>query len=269
MLDNSENQIKSDLKSGQHENRSCEIEFAIRHVTFHNEENKLTVLKGAIYQSEDKEDYVTVTGAFHLSIHGLVLKTKGEWVNLPRSGNVFKVEQYIVRYPEQMMDIVRFLSSEYFSKGLGPLMAQRIVEQFGNKTFEIIEKEPNRLIEAPGVGQKRIQMLILSWKGFQHLMSAPPIPQPDYEIEERRTNSGASERTVVPPKNSYQERLSSPKWQKKRLEVLQNANWRCQLCGNDREELHVHHSYYERGRAPWDYPNSSLIALCKRCHEKT
>jgi tetratricopeptide (TPR) repeat protein len=79
-----------------------------------------------------------------------------------------------------------------------------------------------------------------------------------------KTDSGVGKTS----KNIYHEKLSHPKWQKKRLEILQYANWRCQLCGNSEDELHVHHSHYEKNRDPWDYPNSSLIAVCKICHEK-
>ncbi|MBF0279108.1 MAG: hypothetical protein HQM13_15010 [SAR324 cluster bacterium] len=69
---------------------------------------------------------------------------------------------------------------------------------------------------------------------------------------------------------SFQKKLKDPQWEKRRIEVLENAQWRCQLCGSKKEELHVHHSYHEKGKNPWDYPDSALIALCHSCHaEKT
>ncbi len=64
----------------------------------------------------------------------------------------------------------------------------------------------------------------------------------------------------------YAEKLKDPRWQKKRLEVLNNAGWICQLCGDDKAELQVHHPKYIRGREPWDYTN--LISLCVTCHGK-
>lgn len=67
---------------------------------------------------------------------------------------------------------------------------------------------------------------------------------------------------------SYIEKLKDPRWQKKRLKVMDYAEWRCQLCGNGEETLHVHHSYYERRKLPWEYPDGSLIALCATCHGK-
>lgn len=65
----------------------------------------------------------------------------------------------------------------------------------------------------------------------------------------------------------YLEKLRDPRWQKKRLEILEYANWRCQICGNSKETLHVHHSYYEGRKDPWNYPNGSLICICESCHK--
>lgn len=65
---------------------------------------------------------------------------------------------------------------------------------------------------------------------------------------------------------SYREELGDPRWQKKRLKILNYANWRCQICGAKDLRLEVHHSYYERGKKPWQYPDGSLIAVCFRHH---
>jgi len=67
---------------------------------------------------------------------------------------------------------------------------------------------------------------------------------------------------------SYYEQLKHPRWQKKRLEILERAGFECEDCGSGERKLHVHHSYYERGLAPWDYPDESLHCLCEECHKK-
>lgn len=72
----------------------------------------------------------------------------------------------------------------------------------------------------------------------------------------------------MPNKTSYSELFKHPKWQRKRLEVLQSANFECESCGSGEVQLHVHHSYYEKNLAPWDYPDESLHCLCENCHEK-
>lgn len=65
----------------------------------------------------------------------------------------------------------------------------------------------------------------------------------------------------------YAELLRDPRWQKRRLEVLQAAGWRCSRCRNQKANLQVHHSRYIRGRMPWDYPDELLAVLCDDCHE--
>lgn len=67
---------------------------------------------------------------------------------------------------------------------------------------------------------------------------------------------------------NYSEKLKDPRWQKKRLKVMEYANWRCQICGTKDNTLHCHHSYYTRGKQPWQYPDGAIICICQRCHEK-
>lgn len=67
-------------------------------------------------------------------------------------------------------------------------------------------------------------------------------------------------------KRSYSEKLKDPRWQKKRLEIMQRDNFQCQACCDDKETLHVHHSYYEKGKEPWEYPDDSMRCLCEVCH---
>jgi hypothetical protein len=67
---------------------------------------------------------------------------------------------------------------------------------------------------------------------------------------------------------TYSEKLKDPRWQKKRLEILQRDEWICQNCGDDESTLHVHHKWYEPGNEPWDYPPEALITLCEDCHQR-
>ena len=66
---------------------------------------------------------------------------------------------------------------------------------------------------------------------------------------------------------TYVEKLKHPKWQKKRLEILERDDFTCQDCGRTDKTLHVHHFYYERNKMPWEYPCEHLITLCAPCHE--
>lgn len=63
---------------------------------------------------------------------------------------------------------------------------------------------------------------------------------------------------------SYAEKLKNPKWQKKRLEILQRDEFKCCYCNDTETELQIHHLKYTK--EPWQAPNEDLITLCKHCH---
>lgn len=69
-------------------------------------------------------------------------------------------------------------------------------------------------------------------------------------------------------KPTYWELLKHPNWQRKRLEVMERDGFECTDCGADNKTLNVHHTYYEKGLAPWEYPSESLKTLCEECHRK-
>lgn len=65
---------------------------------------------------------------------------------------------------------------------------------------------------------------------------------------------------------NYKEKLTDPRWQKKRLKVLQRDDWSCRYCQSKEKSLHVHHLKYQNN--PWDIDDKYLITLCGECHEK-
>ena len=66
--------------------------------------------------------------------------------------------------------------------------------------------------------------------------------------------------------SEYQTKLRDPRWQRRRLEKMQEADWQCEICGDDKSELHVHHREYWPDFEPWDYPLEQLRCLCRDCH---
>ena len=66
--------------------------------------------------------------------------------------------------------------------------------------------------------------------------------------------------------SSYSDKLKDPRWQKKRLEIMQRDNWTCQLCFDTEETLQVHHKKYIYNKSPWEYDNKHLITVCETCH---
>lgn len=67
-------------------------------------------------------------------------------------------------------------------------------------------------------------------------------------------------------KISYAEKLRDPRWQKKRLEIMQRDRFRCRDCSRSDRNLQVHHCAYSGN--PWEAPNDLLLTLCDECHEK-
>jgi 5-methylcytosine-specific restriction endonuclease McrA len=67
---------------------------------------------------------------------------------------------------------------------------------------------------------------------------------------------------------TYAEKLRDPRWQKKRLAILERDEFRCRDCCADDKTLHVHHCLYIAGKEPWDYFDEELRTLCEDCHEK-
>jgi len=68
---------------------------------------------------------------------------------------------------------------------------------------------------------------------------------------------------------TYQEQIKDPRWQKKKLPILSRDEFMCQSCGDEEEELQVHHIIYYQDRMIWDYKDNELISLCSTCHKNT
>lgn len=65
---------------------------------------------------------------------------------------------------------------------------------------------------------------------------------------------------------TYSEKLQDPRWQRKRLEIMERDSFRCRDCGAKDRQLHIHHTHYQRGN-PWDTESCYLLTLCAECHE--
>ena len=65
----------------------------------------------------------------------------------------------------------------------------------------------------------------------------------------------------------YGAQLKHPKWQEKRLRILDRDKWACVFCGNKEDVLHVHHKEYGKGKKAWEYDNDNFTSLCEHCHD--
>lgn len=65
---------------------------------------------------------------------------------------------------------------------------------------------------------------------------------------------------------TYAEKLRDPRWQRKRLEIMNRDGWKCRQCGVTEKTLNVHHINYENGKMPWEYADANVITVCEPCH---
>lgn len=68
-------------------------------------------------------------------------------------------------------------------------------------------------------------------------------------------------------RSAYATKLRDPRWQKRRLEILQRDDWECQCCCDKETTLNVHHRWYENDKEPWDASDDALVTLCETCHQ--
>ena len=117
---------------------------------------------------ETDEGNATVVGEFHEVQEGLEYKFHGQWDVHPRYGEQFRAESYYPAPPQTRRGMIAYLSSGLI-RGIGPKMAQRIVERFGDETFSIINQQPERLLEVPGIAQKKKEQLVCSFRKHRAL----------------------------------------------------------------------------------------------------
>lgn len=137
----------------------AELTGQLEKITYSNEENGYTVAKIRV---KGHKNLVTVTGNFAQLNLGELLKITGEWHNHPRYGEQFKVITCESVTPATAEGIEKYLGSGLI-KGVGPVMAKRIVTLFGADTLEIMEKSIGRLKEVEGIGEKRFRMIRGAW----------------------------------------------------------------------------------------------------------
>ncbi|MGW8886470.1 SF1B family DNA helicase RecD2 [Streptomyces sp. NPDC055749] len=136
------------------------LEGVLERITYANEENGYTVAR---VDTGRGNDLLTVVGALLGAQPGESLRMEGRWGSHPQFGKQFTVENYTTILPATIQGIRRYLGSGLI-KGIGPVMADRITTHFGVDTLDIIEQQPKRLVEVPGLGPKRTKMIAAAWE---------------------------------------------------------------------------------------------------------
>jgi exodeoxyribonuclease V alpha subunit len=132
----------------------------IERITYCNEENGFTIARLKVF---GQKDLVTVVGNLMSPTPGAILKMKGEWSVHPKFGEQFKVVNYKTEVPATLYGIKKYLGSGLI-KGIGPVMAGRIVKKFSKNTLDIIEHDIEKLVEVDGIGKKRVAMIKKAWE---------------------------------------------------------------------------------------------------------
>lgn len=132
----------------------------IERLTFYNSENGYTV---AQLKQKGKQDLICIVGTLPGIQPGETVRCFGHWKNHLVHGRQFEVEQFRVEAPADIVGIQKYLGSGLI-KGIGPKYSSRIVERFGVDTLAIIETNPERLLEIPGLGEKRLIKIKACWQ---------------------------------------------------------------------------------------------------------
>jgi exodeoxyribonuclease V alpha subunit len=136
------------------------IEGHLERIVYFNEENYYTVARLKV---RGNPELVTVVGQLAGIAPGEVLKLWGSWEIHPKYGRQFKANGYSVSLPAKIDGIEKYLGSGLI-KGIGPAMAKQLVGRFREKTLQVIERSPNKLLGVGGIGEKRLQMILKAWE---------------------------------------------------------------------------------------------------------
>ena len=119
-------------------------------IVYRNDKNDYTVLE----MTGDDDSMITATGILPYVSEGEELILYGRWVTHATYGRQFAVDTYEKRLPSDIHAILRYLSSGAV-KGIGPVIAGKIVTRYGAESFDVIEKHPEWLADIPGVSMKK------------------------------------------------------------------------------------------------------------------
>src|SRR6266571_1773834 len=136
------------------------LEGVLERVTFANPETGYTIAR--IAPERGGAELVTAVGPLRGAQIGEFLRLRGRWSSHPKYGRQFEVASYATVLPATAAGIQKYLGSGLI-KGIGPVMAERMVAHFGTDIMHVIDDEPARLIEVDGLGPKRTAMIAAAW----------------------------------------------------------------------------------------------------------
>ncbi len=141
------------------------LQGTVERVTFHSEETGFSVLRVKV---KGRKDLTAVVGHVPQVVSGEKITATGQWITDRTHGLQFKAEKIETIAPTGSEGILRFLGSGVIS-GVGPATAERIVARFGRQSFDIIEKDPKRLMEELGLKPATVQKIAKAWSDHKAL----------------------------------------------------------------------------------------------------
>lgn len=146
-------------------------------IVFSEEENGFVVAR---IKEPKKKELTTIVGTLPGAQIGENIRCKGQWRYHAKHGTQFEVHLFETQAPSDITGIQKYLESGMI-KGIGPSYAKRIVDKFGTQTLLILDKDPGKLLSVPGIGEKRISMILKCWEE-QHLIRSVMIFLRGHEV---------------------------------------------------------------------------------------
>ena len=137
------------------------LEAVLERITYANAETGYTIARVATERTGP--DLLTVVGPLLGAQVGESMRLTGRWGSQPKYGKQFQVHSYRTVLPATIQGIRRYLGSGLI-RGIGPMMAERMVAHFGTEILTIIDEQPGRLIEVHGLGPKRTKRIADAWE---------------------------------------------------------------------------------------------------------
>ncbi len=136
----------------------------VHSLVFHNPENGYVIAR---VKSPSEPGYLTIVGCLGELVPGEALTLTGTFANHPKYGRQFAVTGFARSYPATENGVIRFLASAL--KGVGPKMAEKLVDRFGIEVLEHLDNEPEKLLAVKGVSKKKLKEMVQSWAGQREI----------------------------------------------------------------------------------------------------
>lgn len=144
-----------------------EIVGQVERITYESPDREFVVLR---LRDIKTKDLLVVVGPLAGIPVGETVKITGSWDTHPKYGLRFKAEGFAIETPSLPEEIERYLSSGIL-KGVGPVTAKKIVQEFGEKSLEILEESPQELLKVKGISPNKLKSIVSSWEAHRDIKS--------------------------------------------------------------------------------------------------